>query len=323
MQEKSDRAVAFAGNAACTPAQRVQSQSGAFSGPTASQRTFNALQAKVDRSPRLADISRFQQLADRSAVTQRRWTGLPVSIAQRSSPTGDQAKRMKIEGVKRSGKAVDVTAQASKVTLLRDKAIQTMHGLITTLENGSTSHFSLFQSALKSLKVLHQGLENASTITAKKQLFTALTAFIDAEKEMYGDFIVPAQQQLFQDDPKAQQPFAKPLRNQFDLLHLQASLINDLLCEAEQSSGTVTVDMGGFIATAQLASKSGEVDDLSPGASDIYLWNVAKHDPGGGGNFMAVLADLAELLAIDSPVFYFHAQPWVVPLYRTLNAVEV
>lgn len=284
-----------------------------------------ALQAKVDGSSRVTDGCRIQQLADGSAVTQRRWTDLSksMSIAQRSTPTGDQSLRMKIEGVKRSGKGADVSKDESKVVLLRGKAIDTMFNLINLLESGGATQLPNFGAALISLKKLYLVLTQAAQETKKAARRDGTIDFISREKDMYGDFILHAQQELFKDDPLAQKPYAKPLRNQFDLLHLQASLINDLLCEMEAPDGTFAVDLGGFIATAQLATKSGQVDELSPKPTDIYLWNIAKHDPNGTGDLMAVLGDLAELMGIDAPVVYFHAQPWVASYYKKLNAKEV
>ncbi len=120
------------------------------------------------------------------------------------------------------------------------------------------------------------------------------------------------------------------LRNGFDSLHVIAQLINNLRA-IRYSQGkpkpdtSVAVEVRGIIATAQSAkdaNSAGAKLPSTPGANDIYLWNVARIDT--GGVLSEVLASAAAALNIQTATFYFHAQPWVVKVYKSsVGAAEV
>jgi hypothetical protein len=266
-----------------------------------------ALQMYVDQSPRLLMQRRAMQAA---------FGHDPVQLA---SGGGQQAVLLRVDKVAAKQGGALVPSDGSREINLINHAITTMASLTAALSKApptANDAWTEFQAQLPMLQKLDKTLKSALNAGDEK-----LTGdFIDAEADAYEKSIVPSQNKLFGKQALHQDGLYKSLRNSFDSLHVTAQLINNLrsirYASTKNPETTVAIEVGGYLATAQKAQDAKQyVKNLPSGSDDIYLWNVARFAQGGA--LMDVMQDAASKLKVQTATFYFHAQPWVVDVYKS------
>ena len=298
-------------------------------------------EGRVQRLAPLADINQSpRMLAQRRALQagvgeafQRKSVGVPRrradalawagKIVQRASPVGTQDVLLRVDNVaaKQAGKGIPDDGVKEKD--LCKEAIDTMSRLLAWLGSppqGSSESHRAFQPHANAVKGLWQTLTSA----LQQDDEDAVGDFIDDESSLYANSVIAVQDSLRQSSTISTDTLYKSLRNGFDALHVTAQLINNLrsiryTAQDPQPDTTVAMEVGGFVATAQLGVDAG-VPNVPVGSTDIYLWNIARFGK-GTGQLMEVMQAAAALLKVQSASFYFHAQPWVVEVYtKALNA---